>query len=555
MSNFKVFIMSIISVFVLYDCAHQVAPSGGEEDMIPPDIVEFYPANGTVNFSENYFEITFSEYVQKSSVREAIFISPKIKGELDYSWSGKSLEVEFDEQLKPNTTYTVTIGTDVQDYNNRNKMAEPRTFVFSTGDKIDIGQISGRVYDKKPSGVMVYAYKEIDTLVNPMQQEPDYISQVGDNGKYFFKGLGYGEYYILAIRDDFRNYLYNVGEDDYGAPYKKVLLNETDSTFSDLDFQLTKEDTVPPNIISVTMTDIAHFLIEFSEYIDSSKINTENFFVYDSTQSQRHELKYFYKGTAKPKNLFVTIEDSLNQDNSNFIISKNLWDLHGNRLGESETPFVVNENPDTVAAVVKNVKTEFDNKLMDNENAWAEIMFDDGFDKSVLSESVGLFYEDKPVQISTTPIDNSTFIVKSLEPLKDNKEFKLKIDLSNFVDTKNNKTDSVYTIVLKTKNKLDYSGLSGKIENQGSNEVVVNLNGIENNGRNYTVIADSSGVYNFKRVVPGRYLVWSFLDTQKDSVYNYGKVFPFKSSERFIYYPDTLDLKPRWPVGDVELSF
>ena len=299
MSYLKTLMLSVISIFILYNCAHQVAPSGGEEDIIPPDIVEFYPENGTVNFNEDYLEITFSEYVQKSSVREAVFISPKIKGELEYSWSGKSLEIEFGEPLKQNTTYTVTIGTDVQDYNNRNNMAEPRTFVFSTGDKIDVGQISGRVYDKKPSGVMIYAYKEIDSLVNPLLQEPDYISQVGDNGKYNFRGLGYGQYYILAIRDDFRNYLYNVGEDDYGAPFKKIILNESDSVFNGLNFQLTKEDTVPPNILSVTMTDVAHFLIEFSEYVDSSKIISDNFFVFDSTAGIRHELIYFYKGTSK----------------------------------------------------------------------------------------------------------------------------------------------------------------------------------------------------------------------------------------------------------------
>ena len=62
-------------------------------------------------------------------------------------------------------------------------------------------------------------------------------------------------------------------------------------------------------------------------------------------------------------------------------------------------------------------------------------------------------------------------------------------------------------------------------------------------------------MFNIKKVIPGKYLVWSFIDATNDSIYNYGRVYPFEASERFVYYPDTLNLKPRWPVGDVELKF
>jgi len=102
-------------------CANQLPPSGGDEDKIPPKIVKVFPADGITNFDEDYFEIEFSEYVDKRSVRDAIFISPFIEGTFTYSWIGTTLEVTFPEKLKDDVTYTITIGTDAVDLNNKNR--------------------------------------------------------------------------------------------------------------------------------------------------------------------------------------------------------------------------------------------------------------------------------------------------------------------------------------------------------------------------------------------------------------------------------------------------
>ena len=130
-------IFLLLSLVFLIKCANQLPPTGGDVDRIPPEIDEVFPADGTINFEKDYFEIDFSEYVDKRSVRDAIFISPFIEGTLEFSWTGKTLEVVFPEKLKKDVTYTITIGTDVVDLNNKNRMAESYTFSFSTGDKID----------------------------------------------------------------------------------------------------------------------------------------------------------------------------------------------------------------------------------------------------------------------------------------------------------------------------------------------------------------------------------------------------------------------------------
>ena len=182
-----------------------MAPTGGDPDLTPPTVLEIYPMAGTTNFTDNYLEITFSEYVDRRSFKESIFISPDIDGPIEYDWSGTSVEISFEDTLKENTTYTITVGTDVADVNNRNKMSEAFNFAFSTGPEIDEGRISGKVYDAKPDGAIICAYKIDTEEYNPVDKKPTYRSQVGDNGKYKFLGLAPGQYRIIALRDEFRD--------------------------------------------------------------------------------------------------------------------------------------------------------------------------------------------------------------------------------------------------------------------------------------------------------------------------------------------------------------
>jgi hypothetical protein len=54
-----------------------------------------------------------------------------------------------------------------------------------------------------------------------------------------------------------------------------------------------------------------------------------------------------------------------------------------------------------------------------------------------------------------------------------------------------------------------------------------------------------------KRIEAGKYLVWCFYDTDSSSTYSYGSANPFIASEGFFFYADTLDLKARWTVSDI----
>ncbi len=274
---------------MLSDCANQLPPGGGEIDTIPPKIVEVYPENGTTNFHDEYIEFTFSEYVDKRTVKDALFISPAINGDLELDWSGKSVRVYFPEPLKDSITYVVTLGTDVVDYNNKNRMADSYILTFSTGNEIDKRIITGRIYDDKPSGTMIFAYKLKADTVNPSTTKPDYISQAGNNGFFQLAGLASGTYRVFAVADQFRDLYYQKEQDEIGVPFKDIILAPEDTLFSGLNFFLTREDTTAPRLIKSIMTDRYHILVELSEEFDSTIINTNNF------RDSGFNIQYFYK--------------------------------------------------------------------------------------------------------------------------------------------------------------------------------------------------------------------------------------------------------------------
>ena len=324
----EIFLLLIALLFST--CANQLPPGGGELDKIPPEIIDTYPANGTTNYDDDHFEITFSEYVDKRSAQDAMFISPAIDGDMDYDWTGTSLTVGFPGKLRENTTYVVTIGTDVVDYNNRNRMAQAFTFTFSTGNEIDKRVITGKVYDKKSEDVMLFAYKMSDTTNNPLKYKPDYISQAGKKGDYKLMGLAAGTYRVFAVDDKYRDLIFQPDQDRIGVPTNDVVLSETDTLYEGLDFFLTSADTTAPRLISAVMTDAVHVLVNLSEEFDSTIVAKDNFHFIDSTSGKISLPIYAYKGNTKSTEFVLVVPEKFPASSSLYVVADTLKDRQGN---------------------------------------------------------------------------------------------------------------------------------------------------------------------------------------------------------------------------------
>ena len=555
--KFIKFILLISLTLLLWQCANQLPPGGGEVDRIPPKIIETSPVNGTTNFHDQSVEFDFSEYIDKNSINDAIFISPFVEGGVEYDWSGKTLTMNFNDSLQSDMTYIITVGTKLADLNNRNKMKSAYNLIFSTGSKIDIGEINGKVFTDAPPGVMIFAYLLDSNSVNPSVEKPNYVSQIGLDGKYSVAGLAFGKYLVFAIKDEFKDLLYNVGEDKYGVPNKIITLSESDSIASNINFLMTVDDTVKPNVSNVTMTDQNHLMIEFTEFIDSSKISAKNFYIYDSTENKKHSIEYFYKGKAGIKKYFVSFKDSINSESENYFISDSIIDNQGNITGQGANLFVVSSKPDTVANKVLNVSTGFKKNESDFNNTNIRFNFEDGFRINNMEEAVTISdSRNNSISFNLKKNDDASFSVSPKVNLRPKANYKVEVDLNKVIDAAGNKIDSIYTYKFKTISDLYFSGVSGKIVEDNINiPVILELKPIAKNALKYKLIINKSKKFDFKRVLPGKYTLWGFIDEDSNGTYSFGRIFPFKHSEQFVFYPDTLNLRARWPVGDIFLKF
>jgi len=545
----------IVIISLLFTrCANQVPPGGGEIDRIGPKILEFVPKEGTVNYKENYFEITFSKYVEKRSAQSAIFVSPAAPKGFIYDWSGKTLTVTFKDTLKQNTTYTITIGSSVEDLTNRNKMKEPASFAFSTGDKIDHGKISGKIYDNNSEGVMIFAYRYSGKEINPEKQKPDYLSQVGKNGKFTLQGISIGDFHIYGIRNKFGDLIYHKNVDQYGVQNKDIALKDS---IKDVDLFLSIEDTIAPKVSKVFMNNRNHLTVEFNKPIDSSKVSPSDFIIADTINHLNIKPKYFFKGDARQNQFYIAFNDTLGKNIDWVIESKGIPDLFSNQSTLEKNSFTLKNDRDTIGLKVIKVYGSLPEDKIDYDNPDIFITFNDAVDIEVLKQRITLL-DSKSANLNykLQRLDDAQWKLTPDTKLKQNSEYLVKTDFKKFTDFKGIKRDTIYQTKLRTANELDFSGVSGNIETAHDTlSAIVVLQNITNKKLNYSQKVNTKKQYDFRKVIPGKYLLWGFKDRNKNGKYDNGTIKPFKLAEEFKYYPDTLNLRARWPVSDVILNF
>lgn len=108
-------------------CAKMGQPDGGWYDETPPAIVRTSPADQGVNIKAKKINIYFNEYIQVDNPTEKVVISPPQIEQAEIKPSGKKIEVELKDSLKPNTTYTIDFSDAISDNNENNPWATIRS--------------------------------------------------------------------------------------------------------------------------------------------------------------------------------------------------------------------------------------------------------------------------------------------------------------------------------------------------------------------------------------------------------------------------------------------
>lgn len=556
-----IFISFVIAVLFM-SCAGQFYPSGGPPDSVPPQIIETVPEENSLFFKGDRIYLKFSEYVQQRTVQEAVFISPDL-GLLEFEWSGKELEILFTEKLRDSTTYVLSIGTDVKDANG-NRMEHAYSLAFSTGGFIDTATISGKVFDKKPAGVTLFAYKldnrNPDTL-NPQSVKPDYLTQTGNDGSFILKNLSYGTYRLFAIKDEYNNLLYDPQVDRFSCSNSDIYLTPENSVVSNLKFKLAVEDTTSPFIVSANSIDKNSIVIKFNEPLDTSALNSISFTITDTVTNNPLEINSI---NVISQHLNVIVLSTASQDSQSYKLSAhNVIDTAGNSILTKNNIFyfqgATHSDTNKPTLVFINLSMNANDVPYTQE---VSIVFSEPINR-IGFENGFQFIDSGNVKVDGKFFwqTDANLRYKPSTPLQSKVEYSIKIVLDSVYDAAGNSIgDSIAVIKFTTIDSKKLGLIRGSVSLDSVDsllqQVVVRLVNINN----FTTLPVSLKVnqvqtFEFFNLSEGQYTIEAFVDENNNGKYDSGKIFPHHYSEKLGIYPDTIKVRARWPIEGVNVKF
>lgn len=210
----------LLPTFFMHSCANTTqAPTGGAKDSIPPALYWTDPVPGSIGVgtSKAQFTFGFDEYVKVKNAQN-VFLSPPQKKMPKTKIKGRNVVVYFEEDLLPNTTYTIDFTDAIAD-NNEGNMFPGYTYVFSTGTKIDSMMVTGTIRDcntlKPVKGATVMLYKDhSDSAV--FKSLPSAATKTDEWGYFAIPYLKDTLYRMYALKDDNNDNLFQPESDLIG---------------------------------------------------------------------------------------------------------------------------------------------------------------------------------------------------------------------------------------------------------------------------------------------------------------------------------------------------
>ncbi len=202
------FVVLVIIVFVITvignGCANPIAPAGGPRDSLPPLLIAVTPKDSSENFNAKRITFSFNEFVEVANVRENLIVSPVPKMDPVVESKLRTVTVRIKDTLEPNTTYAYNFGDAIKDINEGNVLKN-FTYVFSTGDHIDSLELTGRVQLAETgladSTLIVMLHRNGDDSAL-IKEKPRFIAKLDSMGRFHFRHLPAGLFYVYALKDD-----------------------------------------------------------------------------------------------------------------------------------------------------------------------------------------------------------------------------------------------------------------------------------------------------------------------------------------------------------------
>lgn len=334
----------VLSVFGLMSCANPVPPTGGPRDQQPPVIEEVRPETGTIQFTGKDFDIVFDEYINRGSVPNAITVEPALG--LDYSldWKRTRLRISFEEDLPDSTTVIITLGSEVSDING-NDLGSSFSLAVSTGDRIDSGELTGKVLsanDGKPlEQNVILLFRE----PYEMGERAAYRAQTDTSGRFRFSYLKEGRYKAIRVDDRNRNNAWDQASEQ-AQPFNEEFIQIRQDTSDTLQtMYVIRRDTTRPSLLGVGLLSSQRLRLRFDE--EPNTRPDYSISITDSAGAAYSDAWLLYPSAQDPLVIFAQSEKALSADKSYGIDLKGFEDNSGNTLKDNKILFEGSAQEDT----------------------------------------------------------------------------------------------------------------------------------------------------------------------------------------------------------------
>lgn len=541
------------SALVVFSCAIPVLPTGGPQDKEPPVIVESNPVAESVNVSTEVVRIVFSEFVDQGSFAQAISVSPAFDRPLQYKWRKNRVDITFPEELRENTTYILTIDTNLRDVN-RVALTEPITLAFATGPEINRGKIAGRVIEplqgKGMASFDVFAYALPDsTLPDSLPPSPAYRTQTDPEGAFAFDYMSEQLYFVIALQDRNRNRTPD-GIEAFAVPPIPVILADSANTQTFSSWLVTQTDTIPPEIQRIRSISNERFMLRFSESIQMISRDPTLWSLKDSVSNESFAIEDLYLYPEDPKQIYIKTPQLF--ATTHLLVPGGIADSSGNPVVPEELTFKPSINSDTLQLRF----LEFYPKGLKNNEIGASIlspteMAGVRFNQPVTAELLQSFVTitdstDQSFTFDVSSLDGSVFNLSPSSEFPQGAPFTVSVSGAQV-----GLPDTTFTKQYQQLTEADLGELSGIVISEDSTgQIIVELfpskeplpdKAISNQ------IPDSTGTFVFPHLPDkAQYNFRAFLDKNGNKIWDGGQLIPYSSAEPLGWYSDSLQVRARW---------
>ncbi len=508
-------------------CARQMPPPGGPPDETPPRVIATMPADGSLRVGlDTSIRIRFSEPMDRKSVEHAVFISPQGSEEPDFRWRGEILEIRLPDGLQADRTYLVTVGQESAD-EWRNRMRSSHSFGFATGDRLNRGELSGRVLasDARSGQIFVWGY-DLSLLAapDPGRDRPAYVTQPDETGHFVLKRLGPGHYRVFAFGDQNADRTYSPG-DFLALPPGDVVLADADRVRLG-DLKLAVRDTSAPVLVAARTPDQQHILMRFDEPVRILSVQIPDLSVLDMYQdpTDASGMGLITEPQTRRADYAVLIDVADQWGNRDTIDAT----VRGDATRDRRAPEVLAIAPAENAAHVL-------------PTALVRIFFSDAMRLDEVSEL--WIASDSTVvpqgHFEWAAPNHLVFVAD--DPWASGETIRLIGNPNGLFDIGGNGLSEPIAFVFSV---VDTAALGRVSGTTSSSNVVIWARGMTHDFFVEQVLRDTT--FALTNLIPGTYRISGFLDRDGNAQWMSGQIHPFLPAEPLIAHADTAEVRARW---------